>query len=50
MAEPYAQYLRDRVVAAVAAGSSARTAATHFGLSESTAIRWAQLWRADSQA
>jgi transposase len=46
MPAPYSQDLRDRVAAAVAAGASARAAAERFGVSMSTAIRWAQRWRA----
>jgi transposase len=38
------------LTAAVAAGSSARAAAERFGVSESTAIRWAQRWRAKGEA
>ena len=37
-------------MAAVVAGSSARAAAVRFGLSVSTAIRWAQRWRAEGHA
>ena len=37
-------------MAAVAAGSSARAAAERFGVSASTAIRWAQRWRAEGEA
>jgi transposase len=37
--------LRERVVAAVAAGSSCRAAAARFGVSASSAIRWATLAR-----
>ena len=50
MAAPYSQDLRDRVVAAVSGGSSARAAAARFGISESTAIRWAQRLRAEGHA
>jgi transposase len=50
MSAPYSQDLRDRVTAAVASGSSARAAAEWFGVSESTAIRWAQRWRAEGEA
>jgi transposase len=50
MPAPYSQDLRDRVTAAVAAGSSARAAAERFGVSESTAIRWVQRWRAEGKA
>jgi transposase len=37
--------LRERVVAAVAAGASCRAAATRFGVSASSAIRWRALSR-----
>jgi transposase len=37
--------LRERVVAAIAAGASCRAAATRFGVSVSSAIRWAALAR-----
>ena len=50
MAAPYSQDLRERLTATVAAGSSARAAAERFGVSESTAIRWAQRWRAEGAA
>ena len=47
MAAPYSQDLRDRVAVAIADGSSARAAAVRFGVSESTAIRWAQRLRGE---
>jgi transposase len=50
MPAPYSQDLRDRVIAAVAAGKSARAAAVWFGVSVSTSIRWAQRWRAEGHA
>jgi transposase len=50
MPAPYSQDLRDRVTAAVAAGRSARAAAERFGVSESTALRWVQRWRAEGEA
>ena len=40
MAKPYGMELRDRVVAAVAAGESRRGAARRFGVSESVAVKW----------
>ena len=40
MAAPYSLDLRQRVVVAVEAGLSRRAAATRFGVSVSTAIRW----------
>ena len=50
MPAPYSQDLRGRVAAAVAEGASARSAAGRFGVSISTAIRWAQRWRAEGHA
>ena len=35
--------LRERVVAAIAAGSSCRTAAVRFGVSAASAVRWTAL-------
>jgi transposase len=40
MAAPYSLDLRERVVAAVAAGMSRKRAAAHFQVSHSSAIRW----------
>jgi transposase len=37
--------LRERVVAAIAAGSSCRAAAVRFGVSAASAVRWAALTR-----
>ena len=37
--------LRERVVAAVEAGTSRRQAAAGFGVSVSSAIRWVRAWR-----
>ena len=37
--------LRERVVAAVASGASCRAAAARFGVSASSAIRWAAMAR-----
>ena len=37
--------LRERVVAAVASGASCRAAATRFGVSASSAVRWAAMAR-----
>lgn len=42
MAAPYSLDLRQRVVAAVAAGTSCAQAAARFGVSHSSAIRWAR--------
>jgi transposase len=44
---PYSVDLRDRVAAVLAAEASARGAASRFGISVSTAIRWAQRLRAE---
>ena len=41
MAAPYSLDLRDRVVAAIAAGMSRRAAAKHYQVGIATAIRWA---------
>jgi putative transposase len=45
MPRPYSQDLRERVIGAVAAGSSARSAARVFGVSDSTAVKWVARWR-----
>jgi len=45
MARPYSEDLRARVVAAVAAGSSARMAAQQFDVSASFAIALVRRWR-----
>ncbi len=45
MPRAYSQDLRDRVIAAVMAGSSARSAARQFGVSASAAVKWVQRWR-----
>src|ERR1700731_1158830 len=50
MPAPYSGDLRQRVAAAVAQGASARSAAGRFGVSVSTAIRWACRWRAEGHA
>jgi len=42
MARPYGMDLRERVVAAVEAGESRRSAARRFGVSESVAVKWLQ--------
>jgi len=43
MARTLSQDLRDRVVAAIDGGMSCRAAASHFGVSTSSAIRWRRL-------
>jgi transposase len=50
MPAPYSGDLRERVAAAVGAGASARSAAGRFGVSVSTAIRWAQRLRTEGHA
>ena len=40
MVRPYDMDLRERVVAAVEAGDSRRSAARRFGVSESVAVKW----------
>jgi transposase len=44
---PYSQDLRQRVISFVALGGSARAAAMRFDISVSSALRWAQRWRAE---
>src|SRR3954465_3474048 len=50
MPAPYSQDLRERVSGFMALGGSARTAATRFDVSVSSATRWAQRWRAEGHA
>ena len=45
MARVYSHDLRERLIAVVAGGQSARSAARIFRVSPSTAIKWAQHWR-----
>ena len=45
MSRPYSLDLRERVVLAVAEGSSRRSAARRFGVSVATAVRWTQRHR-----
>ena len=42
MGRPYSLDLRERVVAAMAAGMSGQQAAYHFSIGESSALRWAR--------
>jgi transposase len=49
MPAPYSQDLRERVVAYVEQGVSARAAAKRFDVSVSTAVRWVQRWRLEGQ-
>ena len=46
MARPYSMDLRDRLVAAVGSGMSARAAAERFGVGVATGVRWARQFRA----
>ena len=50
MPAPYSQDLRERVIGFMALGGSARAAAARFEVSISSAIRWAQRWRAEGHA
>lgn len=50
MARTLSQDLRDRVVAAIDGGMSCRTAAAHFGVSASSAIRWRHMALEHGQA
>jgi transposase len=50
MPAPYSQDLRERVIGFMALGGSARAAATRFDVSVSSALRWAQRWRAEGHA
>ncbi len=45
MSRAYSSDLRERVLDAVAAGRSARSAAVHFGIGTATAVRWVRRWR-----
>lgn len=45
MSRAYSSDLRERVLDAVAAGQSARSAAVHFGIGTATAVRWVRRWR-----
>jgi transposase len=46
MAQPYSIDLRERVVAAVAAGATVREAALRFSVAVSTVVKWTQRQRA----
>ncbi len=45
MPAPYSQDLRVRLIGAVEAGASARSAGRVFGVSASTAVKWVARWR-----
>jgi len=46
MTKPLSHDLRSRVIAAIDGGLSRRQAAARFGVAASTAVKWAQRWRA----
>jgi transposase len=50
MVRAYSSDLRDRVVAAVMAGSTVRAAADRFGVSVASAVKWSQRYRATGSA
>lgn len=49
MSRAYSSDLRERVIAAVAGGLSARSVAKVFAVSASSAIKWVQQWRRDGR-
>ncbi len=50
MARAYSLDLRERVVAAVAAGESCRAVATKFKVSVASVVKWSQRFRANASA
>ena len=46
MTRPLSNDLRERVVAAVGAGESCRSAASRFGVAVSSVVKWSQRYRA----
>jgi transposase len=50
MARAYSLHLRERVVAAVAAGESCRAVATKFKVSVASVVKWSQRFRATGSA
>jgi len=46
MTRPLSNDLRERVVAAVVAGESCRSAASRFGVAVSSVVKWSQRYRA----
>ena len=46
MGRPLSNDLRERVVGAIAAGESCRSVAARFGIAVSSAVKWAQRYRA----
>lgn len=49
MTKSYSADLRERVVAAMRSGVSARAAGRIFSVSASSAVRWGQRWRSSGQ-
>jgi len=49
MSQPLSKDLRERLVLAVEAGQSRRSAAQRFGVAVSTAIKWVELWRREGR-
>jgi len=49
MPKAYSEDLRERVIAAVEAGTTRHAAAAHFKVSVSSAVRWVQRWRASGE-
>ena len=45
MTRPYSNDLRERVVSAVEAGETCRSASAKFGVSVSTVVKWSQRYR-----
>ena len=45
MSRAYSSDLRERVLDAVAEGTSARGSAARFGIGVATAVRWVRRWR-----
>src|SRR3984957_17680469 len=46
MARPLSEDIRERVIAAVAAGASTRAGAARFGVAVSSVVKWSQRYRA----
>lgn len=50
MTAPLSKDLRERLIAAVEAGQSRRSAAERFGVAPSTAIKWLARWKSEGTA
>jgi transposase len=50
MGRPYSLDLRERVVAATAAGQSCRVVAARFGVSVASVVKWSQRYRTEGSA